>query len=94
MNNMKHNSLFTGASRIQLKDGSVLEEKNPHILKSIIHKQLNTHKNKFALRKRKNRVFTSRGKASKPAKPVLALPAPKEPTFAEVMATEGTVRYH
>lgn len=58
-------TIFTGASRIQLRDGTELKENNPRVLKSIVHQQLHTHLNKFELRKGKKKV-DRRPKAKRP----------------------------
>jgi len=43
----RHNTLFSGARSIKLRDGSFLSTDDPRTLKSIVHQQLQTHKNKF-----------------------------------------------
>lgn len=82
-------SIFSGASRIQLRDGTELKESNPRILKTIIHEQLHTHLNRFKLKPKRK----SRGKAKRP-KNLPALPALPAPNFADTMAQQGVIKYH
>lgn len=63
---MIRNNLILNA-RITLKDGSMLNEDNPHVVKSILHQQLHTHENRFVLKKQSKP--DRRAKAQRPMQP-------------------------
>lgn len=56
---MNTNNLFCNA-RIQLKDGSILNEKDPHVLRSILHQQLHTREHRFRVQPTQRRQKATR----------------------------------
>jgi len=58
---MKRNNLFCNG-RIKMKDGRILKEKSPHVLRSLLHQQLRTRYNRLTVK------HESKGKATRPAK--------------------------
>jgi hypothetical protein len=82
---MLRNNLFCNA-RIQLKDGSMLNEHDPHVLATILHTQLHTKHRRFSAKR------PTAQKASRPAH----VSRPEQPkTMKQAASTmDNLIRYH